>query len=355
MRRSNRPGRLARQLIDRSGGDSDIAHASADTRPKVLKSLEDAEIEEIRGASRSGTQRVEALIAELRTELDTRDERRERQLEMVKDKVEQARLWRSVGVQERLPQMHISAPLRIVALLLLASLDFYVFAQAYAVVADVGGYGAQWWLGGLLGLAVFVAGLALSHAIKDSILAHAQRDMLKEASEGRIKIEKAVRERLVESRPSILALLLTATIFLALSVAGVLVRVNGSSTNNSLAVVFFQALIPFVSVVVELYLHDPTERHEPRPNAVDHQLERRVVKAEKRLRALAESVDAKIAKTERLYKVEAAILDMRQRDLGVRNAEIQVEHTGPIPVAVPRTMNGNGSTPEKAIHVTTSS
>jgi hypothetical protein len=334
-------------------------------RPKVLKSLEDAEIEKIRAASRTGTRAVEALIAELRLEMDTRAERRERQLEMVKDKVEQGRLWRAIGVQERIPSMAISSSLRVATLILLASLDFYVFAQAYAVVADVGGYGVQWWLGGLLGLAVFVAGLALAHAIKDAILAHAQREMLKEAAESKVKIEKAVRERLVESRPSILALLLTTTIFTALSVAGVLVRVGGSGTNsNSIAVVFFQALIPLVSVVVELYLHDPTERDEPRPNAVDHQLERRLVKAEKRLRAIAQGVESEIAKVERLYKVEAAILDIEQKDMGLRDsadaiavfAPAQHNHsssaTGPhtIPTAIQATTSavsvaagGNGS------------
>ncbi|MGF7237864.1 MAG: hypothetical protein ACQSGP_23320 [Frankia sp.] len=320
MRRGHRQGRLAKQLI-RKVGDAGTALAGAEMRPKVLKSLEDAEIEKIRASSRTGTRAVEALIAELRLEMDTRAERRERQLEMVKDKVEQGRLWRAIGVQERIPSMAISASLRVVTLILLASLDFYVFAQAYAVVADVGGYGVQWWLGGLLGLAVFVAGLALAHAIKDAILAHAQREMLKEATDGKMKIDPHVRERLVESRPSILALLLTATIFSALSVAGVLVRVNGAgTTSNSMAVVFFQALIPLVSVVVELYLHDPTERDEPRPNAVDHQLERRLVKAEKRLRAIAQGVESEIAKVERLYKVEAAILDIEQKDMGLRDS-----------------------------------
>lgn len=320
MRRGHRQGRLAKQLI-RKVGDAGTALAGAEMRPKVLKSLEDAEIEKIRASSRTGTRAVEALIAELRLEMDTRAERRERQLEMVKDKVEQGRLWRAIGVQERIPSMAISSSLRVVTLILLASLDFYVFAQAYAVVADVGGYGVQWWLGGLLGLAVFVAGLALAHAIKDAILAHAQREMLKEAADGKMKIDPLVRERLVESRPSILALLLTATIFSALSVAGVLVRVNGAgTTSNSMAVVFFQALIPLVSVVVELYLHDPTERDEPRPNAVDHQLERRLVKAEKKLRAIAQGVESEIAKVERLYKVEAAILDIEQKDMGLRDS-----------------------------------
>jgi hypothetical protein len=318
LRRGNQPGRLARQLI-RKVGDADIALAGAETRPRVLKSLEEAEIEDARAVARADSRALEELIAELRTDIDARAERRERRSEMIKDKVEQARLWRSVGAQERIPQMHMSLSARIVVLVLLASLDFYVFAQAYAVVADVGGFTVEWFLGGLLGLAVFVAGVSLAHAIKSAILARAQREMLIAADEERIKVDRKVRERLVESRTSILALLLTAAIFISLGIAGVLVRMQGTGVNgDSMAVVFFQALIPLVSVAVELYLHDPTERDDPQPNIRDRRLERRLVKAERRLRIKANQLETRIAKIERLYNVEAAILDVEQQDMGLR-------------------------------------
>jgi hypothetical protein len=353
LQRGHRPGKLAKQLI-RAVGDSDIALAGAETRPRVLKSLEDVEVEELRASSRANTRSVEELIAELRTDMDSRAERRERRLEMIKDKIEQGRLWRGIGVQERIPQMHVNGTGRAVILILLASLDFYVFAQAYAVVADVGGYGVQWWLGGLLGLAVFVACVALAHAIKGTILARAQRDMLAEADNDKVKIDKKMRERLVESRASVLALLLTATIFLSLSVAGVLVRVGGSSSTDSLPVVFFQALIPLVSVVVELYLHDPTERHEPALTIIDRRLERRLAKAEKRLRAMGQHLESRVSKVERLYKVEAAILDVEQKDMGLRNSSDVILIDGHAPT-VPLSLNGhaNGSGPEKSIQVAT--
>jgi hypothetical protein len=321
LRRGNQPGRLAKKLIRRVG-DADVALAGAETRPKVLKSLEDAEIQEIRAAVRADARSLEEEIAELRMEIDSRAERRERRAEIVKDKVEQGRLWRSVGVQERIPQMDLSHPVRSVVLFLLAALDFYVFAQSYAVLADVAGFGVEWWLGGLLGIAVFMAGVALAHAIKASILARAQLQMLKAADAGRLKMDQAVRENLVESRSSILALLLTATIFVSLSVAGVLVRTQGSSTDGeSIAVVLFQALIPLVAVAVELYLHDPTERDEPAPNAADRRLERKLAKAERRLRIVAAQVEAKVAQIEKLYRVEEAILEVEQRDMGMRHSD----------------------------------
>ncbi len=321
LRRGNQPGRLAKKLIRRVG-DADVALAGAETRPKVLKSLEDAEIQEIRAAVRADARSLEEEIAELRMEIDSRAERRERRAELIKDKVEQGRLWRSVGVQERIPQMDLSHPARAVVLFLLAALDFYVFAQSYAVLADVAGFGVEWWLGGLLGIAVFMAGVALAHAIKASILARAQLQMLQAADHGRLKIDQGVREHLVESRSSIVALLLTAVIFVTLSVAGVLVRTQGSATaGGSIAVVLFQALIPLVAVAVELYLHDPTERDEPAPNAADRRLERKLAKAERRLRIVAAQVEAKVAQIEKLYRVEEAILEVEQRDMGMRHSD----------------------------------
>jgi len=361
LRRGNQPGRLARQLI-RKVGDADIALAGAETRPRVLKSLEEAEIEDVRAIARADSRALEELIAELRTDIDARAERRERRSEMIKDKVEQARLWRSVGAQERIPQMHMSMSARVVVLFLLASLDFYVFAQAYAVVADVGSFTVEWFLGGLLGLAVFIAGVSLAHAIKGAILSRAQREMLRAADEERIKVDRKVRERLVESRTSILALMLTAAVFLSLSVAGVLVRTQGTGLNgSSSAVVFFQALIPLVSVAVELYLHDPTERDDPQPNTRDRHLERRLVKAERRLRIKANQLETRIAKIERLYNVEAAILDVEQQDMGLRPTSeiIRLDPSlgellaaaggsqGPLPVT---TGNGNGNGNGLAAH-----
>jgi hypothetical protein len=172
---------------------------------------------------------------------------------------------------------------------------------------------------------VFMAGVALAHAIKASILARAQQQMLAVSDDTRRnghKMDPVVRAQLVESRSSPVALLLTAAIFLTLGVAGVLVRTQGSATDGqSMAVVLFQALIPLVAVAVELYLHDPTERDEPAPNSVDRRLERKLAKAERRLRIVAAQVEAKVAQIEKLYRVEEAILEVEQRDMGMRRSE----------------------------------
>ena len=319
LRRGNQPGRLAKQLIRRVG-DADIALAGAETRPKVLKSLEEAEVQEVRAAVRADARTLEELIAELRMEIDSRAERRERRAELIKNKVEQGRLWRSVGIQERIPLVHLAPAARVVVLAVLSMLDFYVFADAYAVLTDAPSFGIEWMLGGILGLAVFIAGMFLAHAIKGWILARAQAQMLKAADAGQIKIDPEIREQLVESKSSLLALGLTSVIFLLLLISGMLVRLQGmAGENEGGAAILFQALIPLVAVAVELYLNDPTERDEPMPNIVDRRLERRLAKAERRLRIVAAQVEAKVAKIEKLYRVEEAILDVEQRDMGLRH------------------------------------
>jgi hypothetical protein len=341
LRRGNQPGKLAKQLIRRVG-DADVALAGAETRPKVLKTLEDAEVQEVRAATRADARSLEEEIAELRTEIDARAERRERQTELMRHKVEQARLWRSVGVQERIPQLHMGRGPRTAVLFVLAALDFYVFASAYATLDDVGQFTVSWWLGGLLGIAVFFAGFALSHAIKGSILARAQRQFLQAADDGRLNhIDPEVRPQLVDSKSSPLALWLTALIFLILMIAGVMVRLQGSAANASFALILFQGLIPLVAVVVELYLHDPMERDDPLPTWKDRRLERKLARAERRLRVVAAQVEARVAKIEKLYRVEEAILDVEQKDMGLRHTTDLVLNGGHIP-----TVSSNGRVAE---------
>jgi hypothetical protein len=340
LRRGNQPGRLAKQLIRRVG-DADVALAGAETRPKVLKTLEDAEVQEIRAATRADARTLEELIAELRTEIDARAERRERLTELMRHKVEQGRLWRSVGVQERIPQLHMGAGARSFVLLVLAVLDFYVFAMAYATVSNVADFSPEWWIGGVLGLAVFFAGFTLAHAIKGSILARAQRQFLAAADKGRITIDQDIRPQLVDSKTSPLALWLAAIIFLSLMVAGMIVRLQGAAGNVNAGSILMQGLIPLVGVAVELYLHDPTERDDPMPNWRDRRLERRLAKAERRLRVVAAQVEAQVAKIEKLYRVEEAILDVEQKDMGLRHTTDLVLNGGHIP-----TVSSNGRVSE---------
>ncbi|ONH26124.1 hypothetical protein [Pseudofrankia asymbiotica] len=341
LRRGNQPGKLAKQLIRRVG-DADIALAGAETRPKVLKTLEDAEVQEIRAATRADARSLEEEIAELRTEIDARAERRERQSELMRHKIEQGRLWRSVGIQERIPQLHLSSGARAVVLTVLAILDFYVFALAMATVTNVANYSVEWFVGGVLGLAIFAIGFVLAHAIKARILSKAQRQFLAAADKGTLIIDPEIRPQLVDSRSSAMALTLTGMIFIVMLIVSIGVRMSGGSDDQygSLMAVF-QGLIPLISVGVELYLHDPTERDDPMPNWRDRRLERHLAKAERRLRVVAAQVEARVAQVEKLYRVEEAILDVEQKDMGLRHTTDLVLNGGHIP-----TVSSNGRVAE---------
>lgn len=340
LRRGNQPGKLAKQLIRRVG-DADIALAGAETRPKVLKTLEDAEIQEVRAATRADARSLEEEIAELRTEIDARAERRERQSELMRHKVEQARLWRSVGVQERIPQMHMGKGARSAVMILLAAVDFVVFAQAWVTVTNATNYGPEWFIGGVLGLAVFFAGFTLAHAVKGSIMARAQRGFLSAADSDKLTIDPDVRPQLVDSKSSALALWLAAIIFIAMMIAGVAVRLGGGSASTSSSGVLMQGLIPLIGFAVELFLHDPMERDDPLPTWRDRRLERKLARAERRLRVVAAQVEARVAKIEKLYRVEEAILDVEQKDMGLRHTTDLVLNGGHIP-----TVSSNGRVAE---------
>jgi hypothetical protein len=263
----------------------------------------------------------------------------------MRHKIEQGRLWRSVGVQERIPQLHLGAGARNAVLAILALLDFYVFAYAMGTVTDAKIWSVEWLIGGVLGLAVFFIGYVLAHAVKGRILSKAQRQFLRAADEGRLAIDPEVRPQLVDSKSSALALWLTGTIFMALLVVSIGVRMLGSvATGNSSTsgiMALFQGLIPLVSFGVELYLHDPTERDDPMPNWRDRRFERRLARAERRLRVVAAQVEAQVAKIEKLYRVEEAILDVEQKDMGLRHTTDLVLNGGHIP-----TVSSNGRVAE---------
>lgn len=184
MAKSRIPGRLAKSLL-RGVGDLDVAIAGGDERIKIIDHLRAEDVEQYRGTSFDAESRIREQIRAVEQDIADREKKwREGKVEKVRHKVEQAALWRSVGIQERIPNFSVHPILRVAILVVLASLDFYIFAQAYAVVEDLQAGSAQWWLGGLLGLAVFVAGVVVAHQLKARVLAKAQRELLAEADHG---------------------------------------------------------------------------------------------------------------------------------------------------------------------------
>lgn len=317
MAKSRIPGRLAKSLL-RGVGDLDVAIAGGDERIKIIDHLRAEDVEQYRGTSFDAESRIREQIRAVEQDIADREKKwREGKVEKVRHKVEQAALWRSVGIQERIPNFSVHPILRVAILVVLASLDFYIFAQAYAVVEDLQAGSAQWWLGGLLGLAVFVAGVVVAHQLKARVLAKAQRELLAEADHGSLRIDPDVRSRLVTTRPSALVLTFSSVIFTCLLVTGVLIRLDGS-VDQSLSAIVFQALVPTVALAIELYLHDPTERVLPaRPRKID-QLEKRLARLERRLEHILRKRDLVIGQIEKRYETEQTILKVEQLDLGLQ-------------------------------------
>jgi hypothetical protein len=313
------PGQLAKSLI-RGVGDADVAVAGAEARPEVVDKIRDYDLGQVREAYSATASRVLARIEELRRDLRSAEEQWEKRYEKVRAKVEQAKMWRDTGVQERIPNLPMPLPVRFAVLLVLAFLDFYIFAQAYGVAEDLEPGSARWWQGGLLGLVVFVVGLGMSHQYKAVIVARAQRELLREADAGALVIDEAVRRRLVTMRPSPLILYSSTAVFSLLLLGGMFIRLQGAGDEN-LAAVVFQSLIPLAAVITELYLHDPIERMAPRRTRKEKKLLKEIAKLEEKLRGIREKEEFAALRVEKQYAIEQSILNVEQLDMGLAHRE----------------------------------
>lgn len=320
MAKKYRPGRLAKNLI-RGVGDVDVAVAGAESRHEVLSKMSDQEVGGIKESADGMLIQVEQRIKEIEKELKhIEEDHHKTKFEPIRHRVEQAAAWRSIGIEERIPNLVVPGPVRLAILGLLACLDFYIFAQAYAVDADVSGpSNPEFWLGGVLGLAVFIVGLVFTHGLKNLIASRAQRAMLREEGTGEITIDPAVRAKLVTIRASALSMLTSGLVFLVLLVAGVKVRVDGAA-NGSIATVVFQALIPLVAVAAELYLFDPFHRVAPGFGRKHRQLQKERAGLEHRIEGINRKMGHAIERVENYFGVEHAVLDVEQQDMGLQRS-----------------------------------
>ena len=320
-RRPRRPGVLAKDTLGM--GDTDVAVAGPEARHTVLSEMASKDIQITKAAAEDKLIPVEEEIKE--TELERTlvvEAHHQRKAEPRRHRIEQAAAWRSVGIEERTPNLMLPGSVRGAILVLLASLDFYIFAQAYAAadgsIRDW--HDPRWWLGGLLGLCVFVVGVVFTHSLKNLIAARAQRELLREADHGQLKIDPEVREKLVTVKSPLPSLLSSGVIFVVLLGAGYLLRLQGSLVSDPVVTVF-QSLIPVVGVATELYLFDPFHRVPPGLGRRYRQLSKKLVRLEYRLKGIQRRRDQVIEAIERFYGVEHAVLDVEQQDMGLKPAD----------------------------------
>jgi hypothetical protein len=311
MARQYRPGRTAKGILEQIG-DIDTSSVEREKRLVLLDNMREHSVQQIDSGAFAAKQRPQEKIARLGIWLTARQKRRENKYERLKDRLEQGRRWRALGIYERIPHLDVPTWARALLLLILASLDFYVFAEAWAVVEDVADYSSGWFVGGVFGFVVFVVGVFLSNALKVRVTAGAQRRLMSERKDSGIDFTS-----LVPLEPSRLGLLLPLSIFLVLVIAGVIVRYTGSD-DASPAALAIQSLVPVAAVVAEFYLYNPMERREPQPTWIDRWLARRKARWERRLESIEGQKELAKAEVTTMYAVEREVLDIEQQDRGVR-------------------------------------
>lgn len=234
--------------------------------------------------------------------------------------VDHAAAWRQVGIQERIASPGLPTPLRLVVLVVLAALDFYVFALAVAKSEDVRASLSQpaFLLGGLLGLTVFGFGLMLAQLLKGVGYARAQAAFLAEVQRGEISVGSDVdRRHLVPSRISRLLFVVMGPVFLLMVAYSFAIRWQsmGSSDDPNLAIL--QSLIPVLGFAVELYLHDPTAVRTARPTWRLRRLTRASAHLDDDLEQMQAQSEAERARIDQTYDEAETLLRLELARSGV--------------------------------------
>lgn len=219
--------------------------------------------------------------------------------------------WREVGIRERMTIRGISRGAKWALWFLMAALDFYIFAQvmAYAEnIADPGLSDPAFWLGGAVGLTVFVVGILLAQALRRGAYFHAQRKLLKELKESG---EDTTGLRL--SNYSRWMTLFFALFYVALTAGAVVLRYQGGGKEQP-GLLMLTAMIPVIAVMLELLIDDPSEVWLPQRTIVDWWLNHRIRR-----------LDAKIALRELIANERQAAVADRYR---FESAALAVLHDG---------------------------
>jgi hypothetical protein len=310
MARGYRPGRTAKAILN-GVGDIDVSQLGPEARERVLDSFEQVAVTDVETASKDAARRPETKLSGIEKRLADRTTRREHKNALRADRLEQGRLWRAAGIYEKTPHIDLPFYARIFVYVFLAGLDFYVFAEAWAVGTNSVTGELSWWVGGLFGLVVFGAGFLTAVQIKREMVSRRQRQLLDELREPDPRLVVLSRNR----RLTIAA----CVFFLLMIVLGIIVRVSNESDDYNPAMVLLAGLVPVLAALVEVFLHDPMERQEARPNWIDRFLGKRQAKWERKLAIIEEKKANALAQVRAMYEADRRILGVEQHDLGIRN------------------------------------
>lgn len=300
-------GSTAAQVI--AIGDID-ALVSRKGHQEILDGIEKVELAQADTRSQEYVGQIDIRITELKKHLDMRAERRAWRNADRQDQVRYNNVWREAGIRSRFVFIDAPVIVRVVAWLLFAAVDFYLFATAMTIALNEdnqdpnGLLGFSWgfWTGGVMGLMVFALGVVLGHLVRQSDYIRAQQELRQE-----LRAAGDVPPGLVLNGNSVIVFGCVGTLFVILTVATLLVRAEGVNFKWSwpldlsmVGPLVMQMLVPFVAVGVEAVMYDPTRVRMKRANWLDFYLERKLrrheatkAKRELEVRGYRETIQAR--------------------------------------------------------------
>jgi hypothetical protein len=282
-----------------------------------------------RGHARAAAWEFRATRAEQRVQRGQL--RHTRKVARSNDEREQIDAWCALGLRDRLSIHPLSPPTHFALLLGLLSLDFYIFAQAAALVTATSTSFAniKFILGGCFGSVVFLCGWLLAVlARKYGSVAHAQEKLMRERASEDFPVQRAAATAVT---------LLVLLIFLCLCALGLGLRLeayDGSDSTQSLSLIGFQVAIPIFAALAEFVVRDPTVVSEPRRGP---------------LLAVSARFAAWMHAREQSWRrrTEAAIDDLRTtRETAMRFLAVELEDRG-FEVSIPAPDDSDTTTTER--------
>lgn len=311
MARRKRLGSVAAKVFGYGDVDTMVTGAA---HHAMLEAHHRLEQRAVREATERFVGRLRLKRANIAQHLAARAQHRAEVAAKAADRVDVVERWRQLGIRERMTIRTIPKGLKWGLWLLIASLDFYIFAQvmAYAEnIADPGPGDATFWLGGAVGITVFIVGILLGQAIRRASYYHAQKKLLREL--------EAAGEDTTGLRLSNYSRMMTLSFglfYIALTAGAVVLRYQGGGKEQP-GLLLLQTAIPVIGIMLELLVDDPTEVRLPQRTLWDWWLSHRLRRLDNKIelrKLIAAEREAAVADR---YRFESAALASLHESHGI--------------------------------------
>lgn len=311
MAHNRRLGSVASQVF--AYGDTETM-TNGDTHESMLSAFESMERHGVRESGHRFVGRLQFRRDGVAEHLAARAQHRVAMAAKVQDRISVVDRWRAVGIRERMTLRTIPKVSKFALWLLIAALDFYIFAQVIAYAEDIpdpGPKDAAFWLGGAVGLTVFIVGILLAQAIRRAAYYMAQKRLLKEMNEAG---EDTTGLRLSNySRGMTFAF---ALFYLLLTAGAVVLRYQGGGKTQP-GLLMLQTAIPVVAIMLELLIDDPTEVRTSERGGLDWYLETRKRRLDRKIANRQLIASEREGAVGDRYRFERAVLTTMHESHGI--------------------------------------